>query len=161
MIVVNTSPIITFGKQGKLDLLKQCFGKIKIPESVYREVMEKKDSVESIVLERAISENWIEVENVEINKSLNTKNLGKGEKEAITSALKNKCVVLIDDDSAKQYASILDVEAHGSLYVLYAAYMKNIIKKEEAKRIFEAMIRDGFYVSTDVYAKFLELLGGK
>ena len=31
--------------------------------------------------------------------------------------------------------------------------------KEDAKNILKTMIKDGFYVSTEVYAGFLELIG--
>lgn len=60
--------------------------------------------------------------------------------------------------SAKDYAFILGVEAHGSLYALYLACAKKIVDKDKAKEIFEGMIRNGFYVSTDLYSRFLKLL---
>ncbi len=159
MIASNSTPIINFGRQGKLDILRKCFDEIIIPKSVYDEIMQKKESPEAIILDKSISEKWIIVEDVAINPLLNTMSLGKGEKEAISLALQRKCGLLIDDDYAKAYAKILNVESHGSFYVLYLACLKKIINKEEAKNVFESMIREGFYVSTDLYSRFLELLG--
>lgn len=158
MIVSNASPIIYFGKQGKLDILKKCFKEVLIPKEVYDEIICKKESHEVIALEKAINENWIKIKKTKILNILNTKNLGKGEKEAISLAYKNKTILLLDDDSAKAYASILNIESRGSLYILFISCKKHIIKKEEAKNIFENMIRDGFYVSTDLYAEFFRLL---
>ena len=158
MIVSNATPIINFGKAGVLDILKECFINILIPRAVYNEIMEKKENSECVALRKAIDEGWINIEDNEINPLLKTNNLGKGEKEAISLAINKKALLLIDDDSAKSYASVLGVEAHGSFYVLYLACVKKIIDKNKAKEIFEGVIREGFYISTDVYSTFLKLL---
>jgi uncharacterized protein len=158
MIVSNSSPIITLGKLGVLDLLRKCFSEIHIPKSVFSEIMEKEESAEAKSLEKAVNDGWIFIHGVEVDKAIETRNLGQGEKEAISLAEKMKCMLLIDDDGAKRYASILDVESHGTLFVFYLSAMKRFIDKEKAKALFEGMIKDGFYISTDVYAEFLNLL---
>ena len=56
MIISNATPIINFGKQGKLEIIKQCFEKIIIPKGVYEEIIIKEDNVESLALKRAIDE---------------------------------------------------------------------------------------------------------
>lgn len=158
MIVSNSTPLINFGKQGRLDILKDCFKKIIIPKKVYEEITIKKDSIEAIDLKKAIEQKWVLVEESEVNNLLGTGNLEQGEKEAISLATKHKSILLIDDDSAKAYASLLGVGTHGSFYVLYLACVKKIIDKKEAKKIFERMISGGFYISTELYSRFLELL---
>ena len=158
MIVSNSSPIIILGKQGILELLKRCFKKVIIPKSAYEEIMQKKDSTEVIALNKAINDGWIIVKEIDINSILQTKNIGQGEKEAISLAAKYKSILFIDDDIAKKYASLLNVECHGALYVVYLSVLKRFINKQQAKNIFENMIKDGFYVSTEIYAKFLEFL---
>lgn len=158
MIVSNTTPIINFGKQGEMGILRKCFTRIIIPRGVYYEIIEKKDSPEAVALDKAVEESWIVIEDIEVDSLLKTQNIGKGEKEAISLAKKKGMPLLVDDDFAKSYASVLEVEAHGSFYVLYFAYIKKIIDKNKARDIFEKMIRNGFYVSTELYSKFFELL---
>ena len=158
MIVSNSSPIIILGKQGMLDILKKCFKKVIIPKRVYDEVMHKKDSPESITLKKGINDKWIVIEKTAVSAFLHTKNLGQGEKEAISLAVKHKSLLLIDDDSAKTYATVLNVEVHGTFYVIYIALLKNFISKSQAKKILEDMIANGFYISTDIYSRFLDLL---
>jgi len=158
MIVADASPLIAFGKHGKLEILKSCFKKIAISEGVYGEVVLKKESPEAAALLKAVNDKWITVENVTVSQVLDTKSLGQGEKEAISLARKRKTVLLIDDDSAKAYASILGVESHGSLYAIYVAYLRKIITKEEVVRTLEELISDGFYVSIELYSKFYSLL---
>ncbi len=158
MIVSNATPLINFGKQGVLNILKKCFDKIIIPNAVYNEIIMKRDNPEVIALMKAIEEKWIMIENIGINPILATKNLGEGEKEAISLAVKYKSILLIDDDSAKSYANIFGVETHGSIYIIYLACIKRHLQKEEARKILDSMIKEGFYVSTEVYSRFLELL---
>jgi len=158
MIASNSSPIIILAKQGLLDLLEKCFKKVIIPQSVYDEVMNKNGTPEAIALGKAIEEKWISVQKVEIIANLETKNIGQGEKESISLAHKHNCILIIDDDASKKYASIFGVEAHGTFYVIYLACTKKLISKTKAKNILEGMIADGFYVSSEFYSKFISLL---
>ncbi len=158
MIVADSSPIIILAKQGRLAILKGCFNKVIIPKSVYEEIMQKKDSPEIIDLNLAIKDKWVIVEEASIIPMLGTKNIGQGEKDAISLASKHKSLLLVDDDSAKKYASIFGVEAHGSFFVIYLACMKNLIEKEDAADVLKRMIADGFYISSELYVKFFELL---
>ena len=158
MIVTNSSPLIVLGKQGRLHLLEKCFEHVLIPKAVHDEVFHNKDSPEAIALETAIKDKWVSVEAIEVSSMLRTEKLGSGEKEAISLALKRKALLLIDDDVAKAYASMLGVDAHGTLFAVYFAKARGFIGREEAKGILDAAIVNGFYVSTEVYSKFVNLL---
>ncbi len=158
MIIADSSPLIMLAKQGMLELLRKCFYKVIIPNSVYEEIIQKKGSLEVIALESAIKDKWIFIEKTAIVPGLDTGNIGKGEKEAISLSVKHKSMLLTDDDSAKKYASIFGVEAHGTFFVIYIACIRKIISRSNAKNALEGMINDGFYVSPDVYARFIELL---
>ncbi len=158
MIVSDSSPIIILGKQGRLNLLKECFKRVIIPESVYNEIMHEKNTPEAAALKKSVDDKYFSVEKIAVNTLLQTKNIGLGEKEAISLALKHKAPLLIDDDNSKAYALIMGVESHGTLYVVYLSRAKKLISKEEAIDIIDAMIEDGFYISIQIYSKFLELL---
>lgn len=158
MIVADSSTLIALGKLGRLDLLVKCFGKVAVPKGVYDEVLLKKESAEAVALKKAIEEGWVIVESPAINAILATSNIGKGEKEAISLAAKHQALLLIDDDTAKAYASTFGVEAHGTLFVIYLSCTKKLISKTEAANIVKAMIETGFYISTELYSKFFETL---
>ena len=159
MIVSNSSPIIILAKQGMLDMLKKCFKEVIIPESVYEEIMHKNGTPEAIALNHAIKEKWISVQKVAVIVKLETKKIGQGEKEAISLAYKHKSLLLMDDDSAKKYASIFGVEAHGTFYVIiYLACTRKLLDKSSAKEVLENMIADGFYISSEFYSRFIRLL---
>jgi len=95
---------------------------------------------------------------VNVLDDLDTKSIGQGEKEAISLAIQLKSILIIDDDSARKYASIFGVEAHGTFYVIYLACTRKLIDKTTAKNAMESMIADGFYISTETYSRFVSLL---
>lgn len=156
MMVTNTSPLINFGKQGRLDII--CSNVILIPEAVYIEILRKESSPEVLIISKAIKDKTIIVEKIRIHSLLMSARIGQGEKEAITLAYKYKCNLIIDDDSARSYAALLKVEARGTLSVLLHAVKKKKITKPEAKKLLEAMISERFYISTELYREYLELL---
>ena len=157
MIVADSSPVIILAKQGLLELFKKCFQKLIIPQSVYEEIMQK-NTPEAVALTKAIKDKWVSIEKVAINPILKTEKIGQGEKEAISLALKRKSILIIDDDSSKKYASIFGVEAHGTLYIVYLACIKNLIKRNDALNVLKSIVADGFYVSAEIYNRFYELL---
>ncbi|MBI2137346.1 DUF3368 domain-containing protein [Candidatus Woesearchaeota archaeon] len=158
MIVTNSSPLIVLGRQGRLQLLKMCFQRVMIPRAVYDEVLVKKDSPEAAALESAVSDEWISVESVVVNPLLGTDKLGEGEKHAVSLAAKHKVLLLLDDDAAKSYASLVGVEVHGTIFIVYLACARGIISVAEARGIVDSAIVGGFYISTEVYSAFLRLL---
>lgn len=158
MIIADSSPLVILAKQGLLELLRKCFGKVIIPENVYEEVMRKQGFPEAIVLEKAIKDKWIVIERAAVSPLLDTKNIGQGEKEAISLAMKRKSLLIIDDDSAKAYAFIFGIESHGTFFVIYLACIRKLIEAEMAKNALDRMIIEGFYVSPELYARFLEML---
>jgi len=158
MIVADSSPIIILAKQGLLNLLQKCFKDLMIPESVYNEVMHRSGTPEAIALEKAVKEKWISVQKLDVVEYLDTKSIGQGEKEAISLAIRHKSILIIDDDSVRKYASIFGVEAHGTFYVIYLACTKKLIDKSTTKNTIESMIADGFYISSEIYSRFISLL---
>ena len=172
MIVSDSSPIINLGKQGFFELLKKCFGKVIVPKAVFAEIMKKEDSIEAKAFEKGINEKWIIVEEVGFTISLTSELENKvslasfcaipiksrASKEAISLVAKMDCLLLIDDDNGKKYASILNIESHRTIFVVFLSVLKKFINKEKAKKLFEDMVKEGFYVSTELYAEFLNLL---
>ena len=48
-VVVNFTPIIAFAKVGKLDILKDMYSRVIIPDAVFNEVTAKDDSVKAML----------------------------------------------------------------------------------------------------------------
>ncbi len=135
MIVTNSSPLIALGRTGNLYILKSVFDKVLIPETGYEEIMEKEETIEALSLNGAIRE-----------------------KEAISLAAAEKLALLVDDSSAKAYARVAGVEAHGTMHALLIAIKKKIIRKAQARELVGKMIENGFYISSELYSELLREL---
>lgn len=72
-------------------------------------------------------------------------NLGKGEAEAITLALRNKGILIIDDLKARECAESLNIKFTGTIGLLLKAEEKNLIPSAY-KKVME-LKNKGFYVS--------------
>lgn len=55
-VIVNTTPLIALCHIGQLDLLKKMYGEIMIPQAVYRELSQKKESI----CKKQVDEEFIE-----------------------------------------------------------------------------------------------------
>lgn len=108
IVVSNSSPLISFAKIGKLQTLKELFGKITIPKSVWCEVVVRdKLSVEVLKGE-------IEV----------------GEAEAIVLAKElNADLLIMDENIPRVIAESIGLRVVGSLAVLYIAKKRGLIKE--------------------------------
>ena len=69
-VIVNTTPLIALCHVGQLELLKKIYGEIMIPQAVYRELSEKKESICKEQVDNAL--NWIHVEKIEHMMTQNT-----------------------------------------------------------------------------------------
>ena len=121
-VVSNSTPLIHLAKIDKLDLLKEFFGEVFIPEAVYREcVLEGKGSEDSEPIEKA---DWIKVVRIKdetLKKSLMLE-LDEGESEAIVLALEvNSELLLIDDYDGREIARALGLKVTGTIGVLLKA----------------------------------------
>ena len=156
MVVINSSPIISLAKIGKLELLRKIFGRISITEQVYREIISKPTYPESIAIKKIVeSDKWIEVH----KSDKITKILGVGEASSISLALKLKQPLIIDDKKVSFIGNTLGLKCHGTLYVILLALKKKIIKnKKEAIDILNLLINNKLYLSSDVLSEFYALL---
>lgn len=62
-VIVNTTPLIALRHTGQLNLLKKMYGKIMIPQAVYRELSQKKESICKKQVDSSLD--WIYVEEIE------------------------------------------------------------------------------------------------
>lgn len=150
LIITNSSPLIIFGKIRELELLRTIYKKIKIPKEVYIEVVVKgkeKKEFDAFLVENAIKERWIEVEELTKDelKSLEelhkTFELSKGESEAIILAQRYKnCVLILDDLEAREIAKARDIILSDTLIMPLEALVNKKIDYKSFKEIFEKLI---------------------
>lgn len=94
-VIVNTTPLIALCHVGYLDILKELYGKIIIPQAVYMELSEKKESICKKQVEASLD--WIYVEKIknEMAKSMFKTQLHDGEVEVMILAKEKMQILLL------------------------------------------------------------------
>jgi len=156
-VVSNTSPVSNLAIIGRLDVLRLQFDKIRIPGAVRSELsrLEHPDGRQAV--EEAISQGWIEVEQViESHLARNlASSLDAGEAEAIALASESASDLLIMDESAGRAAARnLGITMTGTLGILLKekrAGRLTSMREEMDRLVAEA----GFFISGRVRQSFL------
>lgn len=161
MIVSNASPLIYLSKISKLNFLKEKFEKVLIPQKAYVEIVKGKELFAEVVkIENAIEEKWLEVVKSKNKKRIDElkigfPNLGDGEIESIVISEEKNLQLLLDDSSARRVAESFKINAHGTLFVLLRAFENKLIGKEEAIRLINKLVEEGFRISVELYSKLI------
>lgn len=157
-VVVNTTPLIALSHVEQLDVLKKLYGRIIIPEAVYRELSVKTESVSKRAIDSSLD--WIQIENIQnqMAKTFYKTQLHEGEVEVmILSKEIGADIVIIDDANAKKHAKYLELPVTGTLGVLIKAKQKGYI--DELKPILKRMVENGIYISNNLIELCLKQVG--
>lgn len=158
MIVISDSTIlIGLVKIGKLDLLKEIFSKVYIPEEVFKEVVERgKGKPGSKVIKEAA---WIEPKPVKdkIQVAFLLGSLEKGEAEVLVLARElNADLILLDEEKARKSAVIAGFE----IMVLGLFIMaKNLGLIHEVRPLVDKLMIKKFRISDKIIEKTLKKAG--
>lgn len=160
IIVSDTSPITSFATIGQLDLLRQLYSKILIPEAVYQELTGTATLVPGSREVKTLE--WIEVRQVTNRPLIVTlleQQLDEGECEAIALAIElNAELLLIDERRGRAEADRLGLRIIGLLGVLVEAKQKGFILA--VKPVLDNLIATArFRVADALYARILNTVG--
>jgi len=159
MIVISDSTIlIGLVKIGKLDLLKEVFSKVYIPEEVFKEVVERgKGKLGSKVIKEAA---WIEPKPVKdkIQVAFLLGSLEKREAEVLVLARElNADLILLDEEKARKSAVIAGFEIMGLLGLFILA--KNLGLIHEVRLLVDKLMIKKFRISDKIIEKTLKKAG--
>lgn len=155
-IVTNSSPLISLARIGKVDLLRNLYRELLIPEAVWHEVIE--EGVGQAGVKEVENAKWIRVrpiENKELVKSFRQE-LDAGEAEAIALALETEAeFLLMDEQVGREIAHFFDLRCVGVIGVLSEAKRKGLIV--EIKPFLDMLrYKAGFWVSDSLYLRVLQ-----
>ena len=136
IVISDTSPILSLTLIGQLDLLREIYGSIVIPEAVRQELMVTDHSGTQEVAQA----DWISTHptrtalrsgasvDPDVTLKLLQREVDRGEAEAIGLAVQLKAdVLLIDERKARQLAQYLELNVVGLLDVLHEAKQRQLI----------------------------------
>ncbi|HXP62461.1 MAG TPA: hypothetical protein VN829_18325 [Dongiaceae bacterium] len=122
-VVSNTSPLSNLAIIGRLDLLRQRYGLVRIPPAVAQELAHLTHPEGKALVDAAISAGWLQVDPTRVEEPLPLPfKLGAGETAAIALALATKAqVLLIDEKRGRNAARHVGLTVAGALgELLYA-----------------------------------------
>jgi predicted nucleic acid-binding protein len=157
--VSNTSPIINLAAVGKLELLRQLYGKVAIPQAVRHEIV----IVGAGQLGAAEVEtfDWIETRQVTDRTMVASLHLevDDGEAEAIALAAElGADLLLLDERRGRIVASRLGLKFIGLLGVLIDAKHRDFIPA--VRPILDDLIgKAGFWITRELYDRILQATG--
>ncbi len=154
-VISNTSPLINLAGVGYLDLLRQLYTELWIPELVLAEYEAKRGADEPDL--SAIP--WIAVQPIAPASSLQALGtLGAGEAAAITLAqASNARLVILDDKRARRIARQVGLIVVGTLGVLLAAKQLDLLPA--IKPALDALIAQERRISPWLYDEALRAAG--
>lgn len=131
--VVNTTPLVALGQIGRLDLLRQLFDQVLVPEIVYKESVSGGDSRPGAEeIQQAI---WIVRRTLPEESGWQTDFFGldAGERDVLRLAgIIQPDWVIIDEKLGRRVAKTLGFQVKGTLGILVAAYQEKHIDRGEA-----------------------------
>jgi predicted nucleic acid-binding protein len=151
--ITNASPLIYLGRAGHLGLLESCARTVYVPETVVREI---RVDAAALAVHACV---WLRVVPVTaIPPEIVAWNLDAGESAVLAWALANPgaCAV-IDDREGRRCASQHGIPVIGTLGLVLAAKRRGVISA--ARPLVEALIDSGLYLSEEIVAGALALVG--
>jgi predicted nucleic acid-binding protein len=151
-VVSNASPLINLARIGKLDLLRQLYAELFIPEAVWHEVVTEgvglpgADEVKDAI--------WIKTQSVTNTPMVSAlrQELDAGEAEAVVLTLETQADLLVMDERVgREVARHLGLHCIGLIGVLVEAKHKGVLSAvkpqlDELRNIAGFRIRDALYV---------------
>ena len=163
MTISNSSPLIHLARLGKLGYVMKAFPSLTIPYAVRAETIEKgkhEGYSEALTLERLETEGWIKTVKLTSSQSTRTvtnlsKEIGRGEAEAIVLALEKKERLLMDDQKGRRVASFYGIETTTTLGLMFELLIDGVVTKEDYRKNVKNYGSRG-WIGAEIVQEFLE-----
>jgi uncharacterized protein len=127
-VVSNTTPLISLLKISRLELLKNLYSEIKIPQAVFVEIEKGRNKK---YYQDLSTVNWIQILKIQdIHSRKYFLDLDKGEAEAIILASEiNADTIIMDEKLGRMHARNAGLKVTGTIGILIKAKKTGLIKK--------------------------------
>lgn len=150
--VCDSTPLIAPSRIGRLELLKEYFSEVYIPQEVYDEVVTHGGDL--FGAKEVVSQDWIKVEEVRNRIAVDSLSmiLGKGESEAIVLAKERNMLLVIDDGEGRKIAESLGLKITGTIGLLLLAAGEG---KLDLKQTIDELMAVGFRLGEKEYKRIV------
>ena len=155
-IIVNTTPILSLLKIGKLNLLKELYGCVFVPFAVYQEIESGKNKDYYVDISKI---DWIKIKEIHSKESKRYLfDLDEGEAEVLILAKEQQAdLVILDEIIGRRYAHQMNLNLTGTLGILLKSKKLGYIEKI-APLLYE-LIDKNSWINPKLIAKMIEMSG--
>ncbi|MBL7169519.1 MAG: DUF3368 domain-containing protein [Candidatus Aenigmarchaeota archaeon] len=164
-LILNSTPLIYLAKAEVLGLIKESPHKKFITPLVYEEVVvngKERGYPDAFAVEKVIENKIITIKKIKNKKFydylLQNPGLHEADAEVLTLAKEMKGILIIDEDVARNVASIEEIENKGTPYILFMLLKKKKVNKKQVREVIEKMIQSGWRCSTEIYVELINQL---
>ena len=159
IVVSDTTPLISLLKIKRVDLLKELFGEVLIPQAVFDELTsDKRFQVEA---DQICQNEFLFPVNVpeSVNILKRATGLDQGESEAIvlTDELKAD-ILLMDEARGRNVSAQMGLSIMGTIGILMAAYEEKELTADEVRECIDGLQRAGRHIGQRHYQMLLSRL---
>lgn len=155
-VISDNTPLVALWVLGRLDLLRDLYGEVLIPQAVHDEFIATEEARRQSALNSAP---WIKVASVSNTKRvLLYIGLDRGEAEVLALAEEQTArLVIIDERKGRRYAKRLGLPLTGTLGILLLAKEKGLLPA--LAPLIEELQKAGLHLGTKLVKKVLKLAG--
>jgi predicted nucleic acid-binding protein len=155
-VISNTTPILSLLKINRLNLLRDLYGTVIIPQAVYREIEAGKDTAFYADLTKIT---WIKIEQIhKTGASFYLFDLDAGEAETLILAHEQHAdLVILDETIGRMYAKWMNLNLTGTIGILLKAKAQGLV--ERIAPLLDELREKGSWLSPTLVAKTLKLAG--
>ncbi|SHI76442.1 hypothetical protein SAMN05443429_10489 [Cruoricaptor ignavus] len=155
-VVSNTTPVLSLLKIGRLEILRELYGEILVPQAVFEEIEAGKNK---LFYQDLSLISWVKIEEVQNKNSLAYfLDLDKGEAEAIALAVEtNADLLIIDEKLGRFHAKHAGLKITGTIGVLLKAKSHGIIQQIQPLLI--ELRNSSTWISDKFFSEIIDLAG--
>ena len=154
-VICNTSALQYLHQLGRLELLRELYGRVTVPDAVAAGVAAGKK--QGVDLPNLVTLPWIKVE-LAPTSAVTPGELGAGELAVLSlGATSPGAVVVLDDSLARRYARLARIRVTGTCGVLLRAKQRGLVPT--VKPLLDQLVRLGFHLDADTQQNVLKLAG--
>jgi len=168
LVVSDATPLIYVARIGRIQLLKNLFQHIQVPEEVKVEVIDRgkeKNYPDAHIIEEAFDDGWVTIGNLTRNNEkrarilMEATGIDLGEAQAILlTRQKAEETILMDQAHARTVARQFGLKSRGTLYLIVVSARTGMLSKEDAKENLSKLVEANFRISTKIYDAALKTI---
>lgn len=164
IVISDTTPLVSFLKINRLDLLEKLFGGVQIPRVVFEELTcNPKYQLEAETVKNCSFIQIIdEIDEAYVSLLCRSSGLDLGESEAIYLSDNQKAdILLMDEERGREVAVRMGIKIMGTIGVLALAYQDAVLSSQEIHDAIEILKNSGRHISEKLYKQLLNFISGK